>query len=269
MSTTGHVVSADGSRIGWVQRGQGPALVMVHGATADHTRWSNVEVALAQHFTLYMVDRRGRGLSAAEAGGDYRIVREAEDIRAVVAAAARAQGGPVFLFGHSYGGICVFDAAQGNAEVARLLVYEPAFATPGMDVIGPAALAELVVLLDAGRADEALGYFFERVISVPAPMVALMREQTEAWRQRLAAVHTLVREGVAANAWQPAHIAELTMPLRILLGSVSPPWLQAAAKAAHAAAPRSSLVVLPGQAHGAMDTAPQMFVDEVVRFFLS
>ena len=216
-----------------------------------------------------MIDRRGRGLSRDEAAGDYRIAREAEDVRAVVAEAARVQGGPVFLFGHSYGGLCVLDAALDNAEVARLLVYEPAFATPGMDVIGPSALAELVVLLDAGRADEALGYFFERVISVPAPMVALMREQKAAWQQRLAAVHTLVREGMAANAWQPAQLAALTMPLRFLLGSVSPPWLQAAAQAAHAAAPQSSLVLLPGQAHGAMDTAPQLFVDEVVRFFLS
>lgn len=269
MTDRSKVVSSDGTRIGWVARGQGPILVLVHGATADHTRWVNVEAQLAERFSLRMVDRRGRGLSRDEAAGAYRIEAEADDVRAVVAAAAGEQGGPVFLFGHSYGGLCVLDAARDNAQVAKLMVYEPAFATPGLDVIGPAALTELVALLDAGQRDTALSYFFERVIGVPPAMVATMRSQAAAWQQRLDAVHTLVREGIAANAWRPLHLAELRMPLRILFGSVSPPWLQAAARAAHRAAPASSLVELPGQAHGAMDTAPQMFVDQVTRFFLS
>lgn len=259
------LVSADGSRIGWEQKGSGPMLVMVHGATADRGRWAAVERQLAEHYTLVMMDRRGRGLSRVEASGEYRIAAEADDVRAVVAAAARAQGAPVLLFGHSYGGLCVLDAALGNPEIAKLLVYEPAFATPGLDVIGPEALAELALLIAEGANERALEYFFVRVIGVPEPMVAMMKT-LPSWQQRLDAVPTLLREGAAANAWRPDRIAGLTMPLRILVGEVSPPWLRAASLAAHAAAPASSLVELPGQAHGAMDSAPQMFIDEVRRF---
>lgn len=258
-------VSADGSRIGWEQKGSGPMLVLVHGATADRSRWAMVERQLAEHYTLVMMDRRGRGLSRVESTAAYSIAAEADDVRAVVAAAARAQGAPVLLFGHSYGGLCVLDAALGNPDVARLLVYEPAFATPGLDVIGPDALAELAVLIGEGAHERALEYFFVRVIGVPAPMVAMMKTLAS-WQQRLDAVPTLIREGAAANAWRPGRIAELTMPLRILVGEVSPPWLRAASLAAHAAAPASSLVELPGQAHGAMDSAPKMFIDEVRRF---
>jgi pimeloyl-ACP methyl ester carboxylesterase len=36
------VISRDGTRIAYVRRGSGPALVMVHGTTADHTRWDGV-----------------------------------------------------------------------------------------------------------------------------------------------------------------------------------------------------------------------------------
>lgn len=259
------LVSADGTRIGWEQKGSGPMLVMVHGATADRGRWAAVERQLAGHYTLVMMDRRGRGLSRAEAPDEYRIASEADDVRAVVAAAARAQGAPVLLFGHSYGGLCVLDAALDNPEVAKLLVYEPAFATPGLDVIGPEALAELALLIGGGAHERALEYFFVRVIGVPEAMVATMKT-LPSWRQRLEAVPTLIREGAAANAWQPNRLAELTMPLRILVGEVSPPWLRAASLAAHAAVPASSLVELPGQAHGAMDSAPQMFIDEVRRF---
>lgn len=257
--------SPDGTRIGWEQKGQGPMLVMVHGATADRSRWLAVERQLAEHYTLLMMDRRGRGLSRSEAPGAYRIAAEADDVRAVVAEARRAQGAPVLLFGHSYGGLCVLDAAVDNPDIARLLVYEPAFATPGLDVIGPEPLAELAGLIASGQHERALEYFFVRVIGVPEAMVAMMKT-VPSWQQRLEAVPTLLREGTAANAWRPERLAGLGMPLRILVGEVSPPWLRAAALAAHAAAPASSLVELPGQAHGAMDSAPQMFIDEVRRF---
>lgn len=259
------LVSADGTRIGWEQKGSGPMLVLVHGATADRNRWAAVERQLAQHYTLVLMDRRGRGLSRAEGAGEYRIAAEADDVRAVVAAAAQAQAAPVLLFGHSYGALCALDAALDNPQIEKLLVYEPAFATPGMDVIGPDALAELAVLIGDGAHERALEYFFIRVIGVPDAMVAMMKT-LPSWQQRLEAVPTLTREGAAANAWVPSRIAELTMPLRILVGEVSPPWLRAASQAAHAAAPASSLVELSGQAHGAMDTAPQMFIDEVRRF---
>ena len=36
------VISRDGTRIANVRRGSGPALVMVHGTTADHPRWDGV-----------------------------------------------------------------------------------------------------------------------------------------------------------------------------------------------------------------------------------
>lgn len=263
--TVHSLVSADGTRIGWEQKGSGPMLVLVHGATADRNRWTAVERPLSEHYTLVMMDRRGRGLSREEAPADYRIAAEVDDVRAVIAAAAAAQGAPVLLFGHSYGGLCALDAALDNADVARLMVYEPAFATPGLDVIGPDALAELAALIAAGAHERALEYFFVRVIGVPEAMIAMLKG-LPSWQQRLDAVPTLTREGAAANAWQPDRIAALRMPLRILVGEVSPPWLRAAALAAHAAAPSSSLVELPGQAHAAMDTAPRLFIDELRRF---
>jgi pimeloyl-ACP methyl ester carboxylesterase len=43
--------------------------------------------------------------------------------------------------------------------------------------------------------------------------------------------------------------------------------LKASAAATQAALPHSDIVELPGQGHAAMDTAPQLFLDEVIRFF--
>ena len=53
----------DGNPIAYQHSGNGPPLVLVHGTTADHTRWQLVLAALEQHFTVYAMDRRGPGES--------------------------------------------------------------------------------------------------------------------------------------------------------------------------------------------------------------
>ncbi len=72
------ITSKDGTMIAYQRSGTGPPLVLVHGTTADHTRWVPILPALEQHFTVYALDRRGRGGSGdAE---QYVIEREFEDI---------------------------------------------------------------------------------------------------------------------------------------------------------------------------------------------
>ena len=109
------VVSADGTRIGCEVGGAGLPLLLVHGSTADRSRWATVRDALAARFTLHLMDRRGRGLSVGEAPGPYALAREAEDVAAVLAAI----GPDALVLGHSYGGTCVLGAARTLAREAR------------------------------------------------------------------------------------------------------------------------------------------------------
>src|SRR5688572_23578187 len=91
------VRSADGAAIACWRSGQGPPLILVHGTGADHRRWAPVLPALRDRFTVWAVDRRGRGGSGdAE---EYALEREADDVAAVVAAADE----PASVLGHSYG----------------------------------------------------------------------------------------------------------------------------------------------------------------------
>src|SRR5688572_13143118 len=105
MSTTDsapeHATSPDGTRIAYWRSGSGPALVMVHGTAADHTRWPSVLPLLETHVTVYAMDRRGRGASGDQP--DHSILAEAADVAAVVDAVAASTAGPVDLFGHSFG----------------------------------------------------------------------------------------------------------------------------------------------------------------------
>lgn len=77
-----HVESSDGTRIAYRRSGEGPPLVLVHGTTSAHWSFRFLVPALVDSFTLYAIDRRGRGDSGDRA--DYAIEQEFEDVAAVV-----------------------------------------------------------------------------------------------------------------------------------------------------------------------------------------
>ena len=60
---TGSAVSADGTTIGYRQLGRGPGIVVVHGSMSSGYNFLQLAEALADAFTVYLPDRRGRGLS--------------------------------------------------------------------------------------------------------------------------------------------------------------------------------------------------------------
>jgi pimeloyl-ACP methyl ester carboxylesterase len=72
------IVSRDGTPIAFWRSGSGPPLVLVHGTTADHTRWVRVSPLFEERHTVHAMDRRGRGGSGDAAA--YAIEREAEDV---------------------------------------------------------------------------------------------------------------------------------------------------------------------------------------------
>jgi pimeloyl-ACP methyl ester carboxylesterase len=115
--------SADGAPIAvWVD-GEGPPLVLVHGAHERPHHFEPLVAELRPHVTTFSVDRRGRG-----AGGDadrYSIEREFEDVAAVVDAVAHRTASPVAVWGHSYGANCALGAAALTGGVNRMVLYEP------------------------------------------------------------------------------------------------------------------------------------------------
>src|SRR5579862_6692405 len=79
--TTRAVSSADGTTIGYRQLGQGTGIVMVHGSMSSGYYHLELAEALCDAFTLYLPDRRGRGLSGAYRDGDG-IQQEVQDLEA-------------------------------------------------------------------------------------------------------------------------------------------------------------------------------------------
>ena len=253
-------ISKDGTPIACQQSGAGPALVLVHGTTADHSRWAPVRPALDAHFTVYACDRRGSGASGD--GPAYAIEREIEDIVAVV----DGIGGPVDLLGHSYGAICSLEAAASAKKLRRLVLYEPPIPM-GKPLTPPGVIDRLQALLDAGDRDGVVATFMSEVPRLPPAQLEKLRAQP-AWQARVRAASVIPRELRANDAYElsPARVRGIQAPVLLLLGGASPPFFRSALERVQAAVPRSELVVLPGQQHVAMDTAPELFAREVIAF---
>jgi pimeloyl-ACP methyl ester carboxylesterase len=181
------VRSRDGTFIAYQRSGKGEPLVFVHGTTADHTRWASLLPELERHFTVYAVDRRGRGQS-----GDtppYALEREFEDVGAVVESA----GPRANLLGHSYGALCALEAALLTTRLSKSVLYEPAFPVEGIELYPPGTKEKFEALLERGDRELLLEVFFRELVGVSEQDIALMRSES-VWQVRLAAAHTVARE---------------------------------------------------------------------------
>jgi pimeloyl-ACP methyl ester carboxylesterase len=254
--------SPDGTPIAYWRSGAGPALLLVHGTTADHTTtWRLVREDLERRFTVYAMDRRGRGGSGD--GPDYELEREAEDVAAVV----DAIGEPVHVLGHSYGALAAIEAARLIPNIHRLILYE-GVPLRG-DAHGGADLdARFAALLEAGDHEGVLITMYRDVVGMPPEEIELIRGQRDAWARRMANAPTLPRELAAERAYvfEPERFADMRTPTLLLVGGDSPAREMENARGIAAALADARVVVLPGQQHAAMYTAPVEFVGEVVRF---
>jgi pimeloyl-ACP methyl ester carboxylesterase len=210
-----------------------------------------------RYFTVYALDRRGRGGSGD--GPIYALDREFEDVAAVV----NSLGEPVHLLGHSYGALCALEAALLTPNVARLILYEPAWAG-----IFPAGFADEVDgLIRQGKRKEAVATLLQTVLRPPV-LIADVIDADPFLPIYLAAAHNLPREirGIQEYRFEPGRFADLRTPTLLLQGELSRPEFKTATAAVHAALPDSRVVVLQGQGHGAHSTAPELFANEVLSF---
>jgi pimeloyl-ACP methyl ester carboxylesterase len=255
------ITSKDGVPIAYERSGAGLPLVLIHGAAADHTRWTPILPELEKHFTVYAVDRRGRGQS-----GDvepYTIEREYEDVVAVVDSIP----GPVNLLGHSYGAICSLEASLKTSNLRKLILYEPPIHTDLKEDHPSDAFNRMDSYLYVGERDKALIVFLEEIVGIPQNEINLLRS-LPSWSSRVAAAHTLPREEASVSSYilEPQRFSHMETPTLLLLGGDSPPFFGAAIEALRKSILNSRIEIMPGQRHAAMDTAPGLFSSEVIGF---
>jgi pimeloyl-ACP methyl ester carboxylesterase len=258
-------VSQDGTPIAVFSSGHGSPLVLVHGASADHTTWRTSGPLLAGRHTIHAIDRRGRGAS-----GDapkYSIEREFEDLAAIVDTLA-AKNGPVDVVGHSYGGRIGLGAALLTRNLRRLVVYEGAPPPPeGAGYQDAGTLERVEAFVAAGDRDEALATFMREIVGMPEEDLAAYRADP-IWSRRVSAADTMIRE--LRSEISPAASLEalggVRQPVLQILGGASAPVFGEATRALDARLRNGRVVTIEGARHAAHHTHARAFVAAVEAF---
>ena len=248
------VRSEDGTTIAFDVWGDGTPLILVDGATAHRAvNPTNAEVGklLSDEFRVYAYDRRGRGESADTA--PYSTDRELEDLAALIADA----GGPAVVFGWSSGAVLALDAAAAGLPISKLALFEPPFV---VDDSRPPLPGDYVERLDAavaaGRPGDAAELFMTAAAGMPAEVVAEMR-QSPYWPALEAVAPTIAYDGrFMGTTMSGAPLPEdrwsaVTVPVQVMHGDGTMPWLITAARALAELLPTATLLPVPGEQHSA------------------
>jgi pimeloyl-ACP methyl ester carboxylesterase len=246
-----HVISKDGTKIAFSKVGSGPAVVLVDGAFGHRAFGPNETLApvLAEQFTVYTYDRRGRGESTDTQ--PFAVEREIEDLEAVLA----ETGGPAYLYSISSGAALALDAANSGLPIRKLAVYEAPFVVDDTRAPIPDGYTQqLSALIAEDKRSAAVKLFMTKGVGLPAFFVAFMRI-LPAWPKLKSVAPTVVYDVAAlgdtgqgkplpAGRW-----ANITMPTLVVVGGKSPTWMKNAMNALAEVLPEAEHRTLEGQMH--------------------
>jgi pimeloyl-ACP methyl ester carboxylesterase len=125
------------------------------GAYRERGPMRPIAATLADGFTVFTYDRRGRGESGDTA--PYAVEREVDDLAAVIAAA----GGRAHVYAFSSGGLVAMHAAAAGVPIDRMALLEPPLGEPNA---GESPLTrEMRALVGEGRHAEAAAHFLASI----------------------------------------------------------------------------------------------------------
>ena len=265
-------ISADGTEIAGRVQGQGPRLVLVHGAIGDgDIAWESLLPHLTDRFTCYLPSTRGRGLSGDNP--DHSPPRLEEDVTAFV----DSIGKPVCLVGWSGSGAWVLGATAHSRSVATVAIYEPGV----ISVMREDDLARTRATLEHVGAAAADGRLLDAVraftlwICTDDEIAAL--EETDFFARWAGAVPALLQflqhdaTYAGPRSTDPELLRQVAAPVLLLRGQQTGLRTFFADAAQHIAqhVPYAHVRELQGVGHLAPLLAPESIAEELISFFES
>ncbi len=259
------VHSADGTTIAFDQSGKGLPLILVGGALehrAMDSATAQLAPLLAEHFTVFHYDRRGRGDSTDTQ--PYAVEREIEDIDALITEA----GGSAFVFGISSGAALALEAAINLGEkVKKLAMYEvPYNDDEAARQAWKTYRKQLAAALAQGRPGDALALFM-LLTGMPAEHLGRVR-QHPLWPMWEAVAPTLAYDAAVMGEDASVPIekaASVTVPALVMDGGASEfSFMHTTALALARAMPHAQHRTLEGQSH---EDAASALAPVLVEFF--
>jgi pimeloyl-ACP methyl ester carboxylesterase len=266
--STGKITSVDGTTIGYRQIGSGPGLMLLHGGARASHHYLRLAELLSDSYTVYLPDRRGRGLSGPK-GENYSIRREIEDLR-VLFQKTNAR----MLFGHSGGGFIALETALA-LPIEKLALYEPAVSIDGSIDFSWIKLLEKALARKDGAAafvHLAKGLHLNWMSELPFwfwyPLARLMLRDEEG-HEMVSLLPTIVWEAKEIQRLDSSYERYRSIAADTLLinGSKSPVYLRNILPTLTKTIPHARHIELAGLNHNAPDQdAPEMVAARIKEF---
>jgi pimeloyl-ACP methyl ester carboxylesterase len=263
-------LSVNGYDLAYLEVGEGPPLLCVHGSLCDFRIWSCVLGPLSAKHRVIAVSLRHFFPEQWDGSGDsYSIAQHTADVIAFI---EQLKAGPVDLMGHSRGGHIAFRVAQQRPDLLRkLILAEPGGeldatldpdTKPGPSPLG-ARIATSAEKIAAGDVEGGLTFFFDAI------------EGPGAWARLPAATKQQLQDnaftliGQARDRRPPFSRADaeaIEMPTLFIGGARTKGTLPQVLYALAAHVRNSRTVMIPNTTHPMFEQAPQKFCEVVLEF---
>jgi pimeloyl-ACP methyl ester carboxylesterase len=240
--------SRDGTTIAYTKRGSGPPLIIVDGVFCYRENGPATRLAtlLAQRYTVFTYDRRGRGESGDTA--PYAAEREIEDLRALT----KEAGATPFLLGISSGAALTLHAVASGVDAKRIALYEPPYEAGDHPRPLDVPKNRLESFIAAGDRAAAVSFFMTDIFGAPRAFVFVMPFlMPGAWKRNKRVVHTAPYDLtiLGDRSVLKERRSSIAVPTLVIGGDKSPRGLRDAVTAVANALPNGKSRFLPGQDH--------------------
>lgn len=221
----GSVISTDGLKIGYTKFGHGPALVIVHGSYSVQENWFEFAHLLADTYTVYVYDRRGRG-NSLDNDKPFSFQMEVDDLAAVVNLA----GTGASILAHSYGGAIALSYLLQFSFEGRIVFYEPMNGI--LDTVSQGLLPHLKSLVADGKLDEATVLTQTKIVGFDLAAVQASK-RSPSWSAFTQMTEIFLREVEALDNFNPSNVDtdKIKTNAFLLLGTESPHGIRTASAA--------------------------------------
>jgi pimeloyl-ACP methyl ester carboxylesterase len=255
------VVRAEGLEIAYRRVGDGPPLVLVHGAADDGRIWQPQLAALSDEFTVVAWDEPGTG-GSSDVPADFDLAGYASCLAALIEGLAL---GPAHVAGISWGGTVVQELYRNHPGLVATLILIDTYAgwkgsLPEAEVRARVAGAREMLAAPATQFDPSVPGLFAG--SPPPEFVGLLEDiaasvRPESLRTQLA---------VMAQADQRDLLPRIVVPTLLIWGQLDARSPLSIARQFEQAIANAKLVVIADCGHVSNLEQPDQF-NETVRHF--
>ena len=248
-------VNIHGAELTYVEQGDGPMVVLVHGELGDFRTWSAQMSVLSCQYRVVSYSRRYHEPNLLPDGEiDYTYRRHIDDLICLI---EKLGPGHAHLVGHSYGAtVAALVAMERPDRVNSLILREPSLfsmLSASLDKVSlrlhAVALNVLQKLSENGEQQLAAREYVNIVVGKDV-FDELTSEDRLVINQNAHTLGPMLRTYFEPTSLDQSTASKMTTPTLLISGELSPRIYQAISRELHNCLPVAESLTLPGASHG-------------------